>query len=65
MDIKNITEIVENVKNKPNKDLIEGRNLLLDEFNKTKDLIVELTRHLEAVETSYEIINGEIGKRLI
>ena len=64
MDIKNITEIVENVKNKPNKDLIEGRNLLLDEFNKTKDLIVELTRHLETVETSYEIINGEIGKRL-
>jgi uncharacterized membrane protein YgaE (UPF0421/DUF939 family) len=65
MDKKDIIDIVENVKNKSNKDLIESRDVLLDEFNKTKKLIIDLTRHLESVESSYEIINKEIGNRLI
>ncbi len=56
-------EIVQNVKNKPNKDLLESRDLLNAEFNKTKDLIISLTRHLESVQSSYDIINKEIGKR--
>jgi hypothetical protein len=64
MNIKDINEIVENVKDKSNKDLIDTRNLLLIEFEKTKDLIIDLTRHLEAVEVSYEVINKEIGKRI-
>lgn len=60
-----IVEIVKNVKDQPNRDLIESRDLLLDEFNKTKELIIDLTRHLEALEKSYETINTEIGKRLV
>lgn len=64
MDIEKINEIVKNAKDKPNKDLIETRDILITEFDKTKELIIDLTRHLEAVETSYEIINTEIGNRL-
>ena len=64
MDKERITEIVKNVKDIPNKDLIESRDALMLEFNKTKELIIDLTRHLEAVEQSYETINAEIGKRL-
>jgi len=64
MDIEKINEIVKNAKDKPNKDLIEARDILIIEFDKTRELIIDLTRHLDAVESSYEIINTEIGNRL-
>lgn len=64
MDKDKLIEIVQNVKDRPNKDLIESRDILAVEFTKTKQLIIDLTRHLEAIENSYEIINTEIGKRL-
>jgi len=65
MDKDKIYEISKNVKDKSNKDLIECRDELLNEFNKTKELIIDLTRHLDAVQEHYENINNEIGKRLI
>lgn len=65
METKDLIEIVQNVKEKSNKDLIEGRDLLLTEFNKTKELILSLTRHLDTVQEYYETINTEIGKRII
>jgi len=37
---------------------------LIDEFEKTKDLIVNLTKHLENVEDLYDKVNNEIGKRI-
>ena len=63
MDVKQIEDIVKNVKDKPNKVLVESRSVLKSEFEKTKDLILELTRHIDAVQESYEIINEEIGNR--
>jgi uncharacterized membrane-anchored protein YhcB (DUF1043 family) len=65
MDRDKIIDIIKNVKDKPNKDLIESRDELLAEFNKTKELIIKLTRHLEIVQEHYELINKEIGKRLV
>jgi hypothetical protein len=64
MDVKDIENIVKNVKEQSNVKLIEARNLLLTEFNKTKELIVDLTKHLDAVGESYEVINKEIGNRI-
>ena len=64
MDKDKIIEIVKNVSDKSNKDLIEARGTLVEEFTKTKELIIDLTRHLEIVEGYYETINKEIGKRL-
>lgn len=64
MEKEKIIEIVKNAADKPNKDLIESRDTLLIEFEKTKELIVTLTRHLETVEEYYNIINNEIGKRI-
>jgi hypothetical protein len=37
---------------------------LYEEFEKTKKLIVDLTRHLESVETLYNDVNIEIEKRI-
>lgn len=64
MDKEKVIEVVKNVKDKTNKELIESRDILLIEFNKTKELIINLTKHLDSVQHSYEIINNEIGKRL-
>jgi len=64
MNVKDIEEIVKNTKDQPNKKLIDSLDLLLNEFNKTKELIVDLTRHLDSVEASYKIINKEINKRI-
>lgn len=63
MKKEDIIDIVNNVKEKSNKNLLEAKSLLNEEFNKTKDLIIELTRHLEYVETSYNLIDDEILKR--
>jgi hypothetical protein len=65
MDKEKVIEVVKNVKDKTNKELIESRDILLIEFNKTKELIINLTKHLDSVQHSYEIINNEIGKRII
>lgn len=65
MDKDKIIDIVENAKDKSNKDLIESRDILALEFEKTKELIINLTRHLETVSEYYETINKEIGKRII
>jgi hypothetical protein len=65
MDKNKIIEVFENVKDKSNKDLFEARDILLDEHEKTKNLIIELTRHLDVVQEYYEAINNEIGNRVI
>ena len=57
MEKEKIIEVVKNVKDKSNKDLIESRDILLVEFEKTKELIINLTRHLDSVQTDYELIN--------
>ena len=64
MDKDKIMEVVQNAKERPNKDLLESRNTLLEEYTKTKELIIELTRHMEVVEEYYEVINKEISNRL-
>lgn len=63
MDVSKIIEISNDVENKSNKDLFSSLDLLHEEFEKTKILIVDLTRHLELVESMYNNINKEIGKR--
>jgi len=65
MEAKQIEDIIKNVKDKPNKILVESRGILKSEFEKTKDLILELTRHMDAVKESYEIINEELGNRTL
>lgn len=65
MDKDKLIEIAKNPQDKSNKDLIESRDIFYAEFNKTKQLIIDLTRHLDSVTESYEAINKEIGKRLL
>ena len=64
MDKDQVVEIAKDAKNKSNKDLTEARDLLLKEFESTKNLIIDLTHHMEAVEEYYNMINKELGNRL-
>lgn len=63
MDKEKLIDIVKDVENKSNKDLLTALSLLNDEFEKTKNLIIGLTRHLDLVESHYNLINKEIENR--
>lgn len=63
MEKEKLIEIANDVENKSNKDLFEAQNLLYSEFQDTKELIIELTRHLDKIEILYNNVNDEIGKR--
>ena len=63
MESQKLIEIANDVENKSNKDLFLVVNELYTEYEKTKQLIIDLTRHLETVESLYNDVNNEIGKR--
>lgn len=63
MDSKKIIDIANDVENKSNKDLFLALDELSEEFEKTKTLIINLTRHLESIEDLYNNVNKEILKR--
>jgi hypothetical protein len=64
MESKKLIEIAEDVENKSNNDLLTVANELYEEFESTKQLIVDLTRHLDGVESLYNKVNKEIKKRI-
>jgi len=63
MEIQKIIEVCNDAENKSNKDLQTASDFLYTEFNKTKELIIDLTRHLESLETHYNILQKELKKR--
>ena len=64
MESKKLIEIAEDVENKSNNDLLIVANELYEEFESTKQLIIDLTRHLDGVESLYNKVNKEIKKRI-
>ena len=64
MDKEKLIQITSDVENKSNKDLSYTLVDLEVEFDKTKELIVSLTRHLDVVAELYEKVDTELKKRL-
>jgi hypothetical protein len=64
MESKKLIEIAEDVENKSNNDLLMVADELYEEFESTKQLIIDLTRHLDGVESLYNKVNKEIKKRI-
>lgn len=64
MEKDKIINISNNPQDASNKDLIDARDLLIEEFNNTKDIVINLTRHLDGVESLYNNINNELEKRV-
>jgi argininosuccinate lyase len=63
MEKEKLLKIIKNIEDTPNKDLNEAALELYGEFNKTKELIIDLTRHLDSLEVSYNNVNEELKKR--
>jgi len=60
---KRIQDIINDYKSLPNKELEYGMNYINNDFNKTKELIIKLTRHLDGLEVSYNNILKEYNRR--
>lgn len=58
-----VKNIIVDYKSLPNKDLEYALDYLSNDFDKTKDLIVRLTRHLDGVEINYNKILKEYNNR--
>lgn len=63
MDSQLLIEVANDVESKSNNDLLLAASELYDEFENTKQLIIDLTRHLDSVEILYNRVNKEIEKR--
>ena len=64
MEKEKILDIVENLQDKSNKDLFLTIEEINKEFDKKKEIIIDLTRHLDNLEKIYNEVNNEIGKRV-
>lgn len=58
-----VLEIIKDYKNRPNKDLIKALDLLSQDFEYTKNKIIELSQHLDKVEYTYNTILKEYDDR--
>jgi hypothetical protein len=63
MEKEKIFEILNNYRTVSNKELLETLKFLDEDFYKTKDLILKLTRHLDVTESSYNKILEEFNRR--
>lgn len=64
MEPKEVLKILSDYKNSSNKDLISVMDFLQNDFEKTKDLILKLTKHLDTTEDSYNKVFEEYKKRM-
>jgi len=56
-------EFFKDYKNKPNKEILDVMQVLKKEFDKTKQILIDLTLHIEDVEKKFNMLNSEIKKR--
>lgn len=58
-------EFFKEYKNKPNNELLSMLENLKSEFNKAKELIVNLSHHMDDTEKKFKMVESEIKKRNI
>jgi hypothetical protein len=63
MENEKVLEIIKDYKNSSNKDLLNVLELLKNDFDKTKEMIIKLTYHLDGTEDAYNKILEEVNNR--
>lgn len=58
-----VLEIIKDFKNRPSKDLIKAMDLISQDFEYTKNTVIELTKHLDKLEYTYNQILKEYNAR--
>lgn len=64
MDKEKLKLIISDYKNSPNKDLATAMDSLNEDFEKTKNLIIKLSKHLDFIEETYNKIHLEYTSRV-
>jgi hypothetical protein len=59
-----VLEIIKDFKNRPNKDLIKAMDLIIQDFEYTKNTVINLTKHLDILESTYNKILKEYNDRI-
>ena len=62
-ELQKLTQIINDYKNKSNKDLVTAMDFLNSEFETTKNKIITLSTYLDKVEKSYNSILKEFNSR--
>ena len=65
MDELKVLDILKNYNNSTNKELTETMDFLKEDFEKTKDLLIKLTYHLDSTENAYNKVFEEYKKRML
>ncbi len=59
-----VLDIIKDFKNRPNKDLIKAMDLITQDFEYTKNTVINLTKHLDKLENTYNQILREYNSRI-
>ena len=62
-DSEKVTNIIKDYKSVSNKDLMFAMNFIQEDFNFTKEKIIELTNHLDKLEVVYNKVLQEYQNR--
>lgn len=62
-DTDKALEIINDFKNRSNKDLLFVLELINKDFELTKETIIKLSTHLDKLESTYEVILKEMNNR--
>lgn len=63
MNKQQLVEIISDYKNRPNKDLINALEVMQQDFDLTKNAILDLTHHLDKIEKTYNLVLQEYQNR--
>ena len=58
-----MSEFFKEYKEKSNDEILEVMQTLKDEFERSKNVMIELTYHIDDIEKKFNILNDEIKKR--
>lgn len=59
ISIEEFNQIVSDIKNRGNNDLIKAMDFLTEDFDETKQMLIDLTHHLDNIELIYDKILKE------
>lgn len=63
LNYEEVTEIISDITNRSNKDLVQVMDYLSQDFEETKNMIIDLTKHLDNIENLYNSVLKEYKKR--
>ena len=58
-----MSEFFKEYKEKSNNEILEVMQTLKDEFERSKNVMTELTYHIDDIEKKFNVLNEEIKKR--